>query len=69
MGKSAAVDVLLRQGGVDVNLTFEDFRILSYAALHLHVSKFQIVAKYGARMENERDCRIVSATYANRELG
>lgn len=68
LGQPAAVDVLLRQGWVDVNLSIEDLRILSHTALHLHVTTVQILVKHGARMENESDCGIVAAMYESREL-
>lgn len=68
LGKTAAVDVLLRQGGIDINLSIDDQRLLSYAAADLHVSTVQLLVKQGARMENERDCGIATAMYAGHIL-
>jgi ankyrin repeat protein len=68
-GKSDAVDILLRRGGVDVNLCVGNERLLSWAAKNNRFSTVQLLVKHGARMENERDCGIVSVMYWGHTCG
>lgn len=67
--KTDIVEVLLRQGGVDVNLCIEQRRLLSYAVRGYQFSTVKLLVKYGARMENERDCGIVTAMYRDHIIG
>lgn len=68
-GKTDIVEVLLHQGGVDVNLCIEQRRLLSYAVRGYQFSTVKLLVKYGARMENERDCGIVTAMYRDHITG
>ncbi|KAF3395527.1 hypothetical protein DPV78_008596 [Talaromyces pinophilus] len=67
--KSTLVDMLLRQGGVDVNLCVDQDRLLSYAARYHRVSIVQLLVRQGARMENERDCGIATAMRRSHDVG
>lgn len=69
LGESDAVDILLRRGGVDVNLCVGKERLLSWAAKNSRASTVQLLVKHGARMENERDCGIVSVMYWGHTCG
>ncbi|KAF3398964.1 hypothetical protein DPV78_006463 [Talaromyces pinophilus] len=68
LGKPEAVEILLHHA-VDVNLSIEDQRLLSYAAINHRVSTVQLLVKRGAKMENDRDCGIVTAMYDAHKRG
>ena len=67
--KPTIVNMLLRQGGIDVNLRVDQDRLLSHAARYHHVSIVQLLVRQGARMENESDCGIATAMRYSHKIG